>query len=87
MRPATRLGLTLLAGYCDTVTFVQMHGVFSAHVTGNFVLFAAALGRGLEPQDYLKLWTFPVFIVAVSIATLAYVRGEDAGRRDGRFRV
>ena len=56
-------------------------GFLSAHVTGNFVLFAAALGRGLEPQDYLKLWTFPVFIVAVAAATIAYVRGTGAARK------
>ena len=78
MTAQTRLLLTLLAGYCDTVTFVHMHGIFSAHVTGNFVLFAAAMGRGLEPSDYLKLWTFPVFIAAVMLATGLYLAAEKA---------
>ena len=83
MTPQTRLVLTLLAGYCDTATFVHMHGIFSAHVTGNFVLFAAAMGRGLEPSDYLKLWTFPVFIAAVMLATVLYLSAEK-GRMTGK---
>lgn len=93
MRPATRLALTFLAGYCDTATFVKMGGVFSAHVTGNFVLFAAAVARGLEPQDYLKLATMPVFIVAVVVATAIYVTADarktpaDKGMDRGLVRV
>jgi uncharacterized membrane protein YoaK (UPF0700 family) len=42
-----------------------MDGVFSSHVTGNFVMFAVALVQGIEPEDYLKLATFPVFVLAV----------------------
>ena len=78
MNTLTRLLLTGLAGYCDTVTFVHMKGVFSAHVTGNFVLFAAALVRGVRPEDYLKLVTFPVFVLAVAAGTAMLVL---AGRR------
>ncbi len=80
MRAQTRLLLTFLAGYCDTVTFVHMKGIFSAHVTGNFVLFAAALSRGVTAEDYLKLLTFPVFILAVALATIVYVNSEKAGQ-------
>ncbi len=32
--------LTFVAGYCDTVTFVAADEVFSAHVTGNFIVLA-----------------------------------------------
>ncbi len=73
MNLLTRILLTGLAGYCDTVTFVHMRGVFSAHVTGNFVLFAAALVRGVRPEDYLKLLTFPVFVLAVAAGTVRLV--------------
>jgi uncharacterized membrane protein YoaK (UPF0700 family) len=62
--------LALVAGYCDTATFIHMGGVFSAHVTGNFVLFAAALAQGVQGDDYLKIVTFPVFIFGVAVAML-----------------
>ena len=73
MTNLTRLILAFIAGYCDTATFVHMHGVFSAHVTGNFVLFAAALSSGLEASDYLKLATFPVFLLAVLCGSYLFV--------------
>ena len=62
--------LALVAGFCDTATFIHMGGVFSAHVTGNFVLFAAALAKGIQGDDFLKIVTFPVFILGVALAML-----------------
>lgn len=62
--------LAFVAGFADTLTFVCAHGVFSAHVTGNFVLFAASLAGGAAESDYLKLFTFPAFILSVVVATL-----------------
>ena len=53
-----------------------MGGVFSAHVTGNFVLFAAALAQGLQGDDYLKIVTLPVFVLAVAVAML--IAGRNA---------
>jgi uncharacterized membrane protein YoaK (UPF0700 family) len=73
MTKETRLFLTLLAGFCDSATFVHMHGIFSAHVTGNFVVFAAALSQGAAPEDYFKLITFPVFVFSVATATACYM--------------
>jgi Protein of unknown function (DUF1275) len=32
--------LSSIAGYCDTATFVAADRIFSAHVTGNFIVFA-----------------------------------------------
>lgn len=87
MQSLTRLLLTGLAGYCDTVTFIEMKGVFSAHVTGNFVLFAAALTRGLEAEDYLKLATVPVFLLAIVLTTVLVIRTRrtiGAGHYTGR---
>jgi len=62
--------LALVAGFCDTATFIHMGGVFSAHVTGNFVLFAAALAQGIQGDDYLKIVTLPVFVFGVAVAML-----------------
>jgi uncharacterized membrane protein YoaK (UPF0700 family) len=73
------LFLAFVAGFTDTVTFVQA-GLFSSHVTGNFVVFAAALGRGVGADDWLKLIAFPVFVAGVVIATLAHDRLNCAPR-------
>ena len=35
--------LSFNAGYVDTASFLALHGLFSAHVTGNFVTLGAAL--------------------------------------------
>ncbi len=72
VKPSQSLILAFVAGFVDTATFVGADGIFSAHVTGNFVLFAAALIRGLSGRDYLKLVSFPVFVVAVIITTYLY---------------
>lgn len=74
MKSSMRTALTFIAGYCDTATFIHMDGVFSAHITGNFILFAAALAQGLEAKDYLKIITFPVFLFAIVFATFLYRR-------------
>lgn len=64
----TTLMLTVVAGYCDTVTFISAKAIFSAHVTGNFIVFAYELIKGSEATAYVKLLTFPVFIMAVMFA-------------------
>lgn len=60
--------LSAVAGYCDTVTFVAGDAIFSAHVTGNFIVFAYQIIKGGDIQAWIKLITFPVFIVAVMCA-------------------
>lgn len=57
--------LALVAGYCDTLTFVAAKNIFSAHVTGNFIVFAYQLVTGASIDAWIKLITFPVFIIAV----------------------
>jgi len=62
--------LAAIAGCVDTITFVGLHGLFAAHVTGNFVLIGAALALGTG-GIVAKLATFPVFVLAVAAARLA----------------
>ncbi|KOS08219.1 hypothetical protein AM493_05605 [Flavobacterium akiainvivens] len=59
------LVLAIVAGYADTVTFVAAHNIFSAHVTGNFIVFAYQIVTGASIDAWIKLITFPVFIAAV----------------------
>ena len=73
--------LALVAGFCDTASFIHMGGVFSAHVTGNFVLFAAALAQGIQGEDFLKIVTLPVFIMGVTMAMLVAGRDAEAPRK------
>lgn len=63
------VGLAFVAGYVDAVGFIALFGLFTAHVTGNFILIGAALtgsGVGL----IAKLLALPVFVVAVAVTRL-----------------
>ncbi|RFM29665.1 YoaK family protein [Deminuibacter soli] len=59
--------LTFAAGFCDTTTFVAAAELFSAHVTGNFIVFAYDLVHRADWHAWLKLVTFPVFICSVTV--------------------
>ncbi|MEG2999478.1 MAG: YoaK family protein [Comamonas sp.] len=55
------------AGYVDTAGFLALGGLFTAHVTGNFVTLGAALIHGSDGA-LSKLAALPVFCVAVLLA-------------------
>lgn len=57
--------LALTAGFCDTVTFVSADQLFSAHVTGNFIVFAFNIIKSEGAGSWIKLLSFPTFIIAV----------------------
>jgi uncharacterized membrane protein YoaK (UPF0700 family) len=59
--------LSFAAGFCDTVTFVAAGELFSAHITGNFIVFAYDIIKHANAGAWEKLLTFPVFILAVMI--------------------
>jgi uncharacterized membrane protein YoaK (UPF0700 family) len=69
-----------LAGYVDTLGFTALFGLFTAHVTGNFVLIAVALADSGQTPTLLKLLAFPAFILGVAAARLLIVRCERRGK-------
>lgn len=71
VRPAVlSIGLAFVAGYVDAVGFIALFGLFTAHVTGNFILIGAAMtgsGVGLAA----KLLALPVFVISVALTRVA----------------
>ncbi|NII83936.1 MULTISPECIES: YoaK family protein [unclassified Pedobacter] len=59
------LVLTIIAGFCDAITFVAADKIFSAHVTGNFIVFAYQMIKGSDGDAWIKLLTFPIFMLSV----------------------
>lgn len=70
--------LSVNAGYVDTAGFLALHGLFTAHVTGNFVTIGAALVMGTS-GIIAKLLALPVFCVAVMAARLLRYRFVERG--------
>ncbi|MFL9923054.1 YoaK family protein [Herbaspirillum lusitanum] len=58
--------LAFLAGYVDTLGFIALFGLFTAHVTGNFILIGAALADASQMSILLKFLAFPAFIIGVA---------------------
>lgn len=69
--PSPRAGhlLGFNAGYVDTAGFLALSGLFTAHVTGNFVTLGAALIHG-GSGAWAKLAALPVFCVTVLLTRL-----------------
>jgi len=61
--------LSLNAGYVDTAGFLALQGLFTAHVTGNFVTLGAALVLG-GSGVLAKLLALPVFCVVILVTRL-----------------
>jgi len=62
--------LAFNAGFVDTAGFLGLQGLFTAHVTGNFVTLGAALIEGSH-GIVGKLLALPEFILVVALARLA----------------
>jgi uncharacterized membrane protein YoaK (UPF0700 family) len=64
------MSLAGVAGYVDTLGFIALFGLFTAHVTGNFVLIGAALASPSQASILLKLLAFPAFVAGIAAAHL-----------------
>ncbi len=70
--------LRLTAGYVDTAGFMALHGLFTAHVTGNFVTIGAAIVFGTAGV-VTKLLALPTFCATLLIFRLLHYRLVDRG--------
>src|SRR5436190_20620197 len=61
--------LSFNAGFVDTAGFIGLQGLFTAHVTGNFVTLAAALVFGTKGV-IAKLIALPEFVIVIALARL-----------------
>lgn len=75
--------LSVIAGMVDLIGFFTLGNIFTAHVTGNLVLAAAAAMRG-GPLNMAQALAIPVFIAAVAvtwqIAQASHKRGPALAR-------
>lgn len=70
------IGLGFLAGFVDTLGFIALFGLFTAHVTGNFILIGAALADPSNASILLKFLAFPAFIIGIAAARLLIAQAQ-----------
>jgi len=70
---------SLTAGYADTSGFLALKGLFTSHVTGNFVTLGSALVFG-SSGALAKTLALPTFCLAIIAIRLIALRLRAAGR-------
>ena len=61
--------LSLIAGSTDTIGFLGLNGLFTAHITGNVVVLAAHLITG-DPAVVSYILAVPVFMLVMLLTSL-----------------
>jgi uncharacterized membrane protein YoaK (UPF0700 family) len=72
MKPSLPVLLSVNGGYVDAAGFLALHGLFTTHVTGNFVTLGAALVNGTSGA-LAKVLALPVFCIIVMAVRLLSV--------------
>jgi len=70
VHPSLSPALSFNGGFVDTVGFLALQGLFTAHVTGNFVTLGVSIVHGTSGA-LAKLLALPVFIIVVGLTHLA----------------
>lgn len=70
--------LSITAGSVDTIGFLGLSGLFSAHITGNIVIVGAHFVTGKFSQTS-PLLAVPVFMLVLGLVSVAAGRIEKAG--------
>jgi uncharacterized membrane protein YoaK (UPF0700 family) len=78
MKPSLPLLLSVNGGYVDAAGFLALHGLFTTHVTGNFVTLGAALVNGTSGA-LAKVLALPIFCVVVMAVRLLSVSLDSKG--------
>jgi uncharacterized membrane protein YoaK (UPF0700 family) len=63
------IALAATAGFSDAFGYLKLHGLLTAHVTGNLAFMAVGLARG-NPHIIMKFLALPLFMAGVSLATV-----------------
>lgn len=80
---ARTMGRSSSAGYLDTAGFLALQGLFTVHVTGNFVTIGSALINGTS-GILTKLAALPMFCLAVILVRWSSYRLSHSG--EGQLR-
>jgi uncharacterized membrane protein YoaK (UPF0700 family) len=72
MKPSLPVLLSINGGYVDAAGFLALHGLFTTHVTGNFVTLGASLVLGTSGA-FAKLLALPIFCIVVFATRLLSV--------------
>jgi uncharacterized membrane protein YoaK (UPF0700 family) len=62
--------LSFIGGFADTAGFLGLQGLFTAHVTGNFVTLGATLALGTHGA-IARLLALPEFVLVVALVSVA----------------
>jgi len=75
MKPSLPVLLSVNGGYVDAAGYLALHGLFTTHVTGNFVTLGATLVLGTSGAlaKVLALPMFCVVVMAVRLLSVALV--------------
>jgi uncharacterized membrane protein YoaK (UPF0700 family) len=69
MKPTLPILLSINGGYVDTAGYLALQGLFTSHVTGNFVTLGATLALGTGGA-VPKLLALPVFCIVIMVTRL-----------------
>src|SRR5260370_26502081 len=61
--------LSVIAGSTDTIGFLELDGLFTAHITGNLIVLAAHIFEGGDAQT-AKILSVPVFVLTINAAVM-----------------
>ena len=78
MKPSLPVLLSVNGGYVDAAGVLALHGLFTTHVTGNFVTLGAALVNGTSGA-LAKVLALPMFCVVVMAVRLLSVSLDAKG--------
>jgi uncharacterized membrane protein YoaK (UPF0700 family) len=67
------LCLALTAGFADAFGYLTLHGLLTAHVTGNLAFMAVGLAQG-SPRVVMKFLALPIFMLGVGLATIGIAK-------------